>query len=31
LAGQLLSLLAASDGRIDAVVPFDVQVNTLHQ
>jgi uncharacterized protein (TIGR03437 family) len=31
LAGQLLPLLAASDGRIDAIVPFDVQVNALHQ
>jgi uncharacterized protein (TIGR03437 family) len=31
LAGRSLPLIAASDGRIDAIVPFDVQVNALHQ
>ena len=31
LAGQLLPLIAASDGRIDAIVPFTVPINALHQ
>src|SRR6185436_10466206 len=31
LGGRLLPLLAVSDARIDAVVPFDLQVSASHQ
>jgi uncharacterized protein (TIGR03437 family) len=31
LAGRELPLVAASDGRIDAIVPFDISVNARHQ
>jgi uncharacterized protein (TIGR03437 family) len=31
LAGRALPLMAASDGRIDAVLPFDLPVSARHQ
>jgi len=31
IAGRLMPLVSVSENRIDAIVPFDVEVNTTHQ
>ena len=31
IAGRLMPLVSVSESRIDAIVPFDVEINTTHQ